>query len=99
MEIDWTFTGSGVAGHDAVLDRFPVQEFDSPTRSTIPLLEYWRFPEERMRELTAALRVPLPSGVELNFEYPVSPPRGRGKPSYTDLMVISAEFVMAVEAK
>ena len=97
--MDWAFTGSRVAGHDAVLDRYPVQEFDSPTRSTIPLLEYWRSPEERMRELTAALRVPLPSRVELNFEHTVYPPRGRGKPSCTDLMVISAEFVMAIEAK
>ena len=99
MQIEWALTGSGVAGHDGLLDRFPVQEFDSPTRSTIPLLEYWRSPEERMEELTAALRLPLPRRVELNFEHTVYPPRGRGKASCTDLMVTSAELVMAIEAK
>ena len=99
MQIEWAFSGSGVAGLNALFDRYSVQEFDSPTRSTIPLLEYWRSPEERMQELTAALRLPLPRRVELNFEHTVHPPRGHGKPSCTDLMVISAEFVMAIEAK
>ena len=37
MQIEWAFSGSGVAGFDAVFDRYSVQEFDSPTRSTIPL--------------------------------------------------------------
>ena len=99
MQIIWAFSGSDVAGHDAVFDRYPVQEFDSPTRSTIPLLEYWRSPDERLRELTAALGLPLPTRVELNFEHTVYPPRGRGKASCTDLMVISAELVIAIEAK
>lgn len=99
MQIEWAFAGSRVPGHNGVLDRFPVQEFASPTRSTIPLLEYWRSPEERMRELTAALRLPLPRRVELNFEHTVQPPRGRGRASRTDLMVISAELAMAIEAK
>ena len=99
MQIEWAFTGSGVAGHEEVLDRYSVQEFDSPTRSTIPLLAYWRSPEERLRELTAALGLPLPGRVELNFEHTVYPPRGRGKPSCTDLMVLSTEFVVAIEAK
>lgn len=99
MQIKWAFNGNGVARHDALFDRYPVKEFDSPTRSTIPLLEYWRSPEARLRELTAALGFPLPSRVELNFEHTVNPPRGRGKASCTDLMVIGAEFVMAIEAK
>ena len=99
MQVEWAFTGSRVAGHEAVLDRYSVQEFDSPTRSTIPLLAYWRSPEERLRELTPALGLPLPGRVELNFEHTVYPPRGRGKASCTDVMVIAAEFVLAIEAK
>ena len=99
MQIGWAFKGGELAGHDALLDRYSDQEFDSPTRSTIPLLEYWRSPEQRMRELTAALGVPLPPRVQLNFEHMVFPPRGRGNPSYTDLMAISPGLAIAIEAK
>ena len=99
MQIEWAFKGSELAGHDALLDRYPDKEFNSPTRSTIPLLEYWRSPEQRMRELTAALGLPVPPRVQLNFEHTACPPRGRGKASCTDLMAISPELAIAIEAK
>ncbi|MDD9981834.1 MAG: hypothetical protein OXU81_10840 [Gammaproteobacteria bacterium] len=99
MQIKWSFKGNGVADHDALFDCYSAKELDSPTRSTIPLLEYWRSPEARLRELTAVLGLPLPTSVELNFEHTVKPRRGRGKASCTDLMVIAAEFVVAIEAK
>ena len=60
MQIEWAFKGNELAGHDALLDRYPNDEFDSPTRSTIPLLEHWRSPKQRMLELTSALGLPVP---------------------------------------
>ena len=99
MQIEWAFKGNEFAGHDALLDRYPNDEFDSPTRSTIPLLEHWRSPKQRMLELTSALGLPVPPRVQLNFEHTVCPPRGRGKASCTDLMAISPELAIAIEAK
>ena len=99
MQIGWAFKGSGLAGHDDLLDRYPDQEYGSPIRSTIPLLEYWRSPEQRMRELAAPLGLSVPPRVQLNFEHMVYPLRGRGNPSYTDLMVISPQLAIAIEAK
>ena len=99
MQIESAFKGNELAGHDALLDRYPDKEFNSPTRSTIPLLEYWRSPKQRMLELTAALGLPVPPRVQLNFEHTVRSPRGRGKASCTDLMAISPELAIAIEAK
>ena len=100
LQTEWAFKGGGLGGHDALLDRYLDEEFNSPTRSTIPLLEYWRSPEQRIRELNSALGLPVPPRVQLNFEHTVCPPRGLGKPSHTDLMAISLpELAIAIEAK
>lgn len=99
MQIDWTFERRVLAGHAALIDAYSDREFDSPRRSTIPLVEFWRSPEERMRELGSALDLDVPASVRLGFEHTVSPPRGRGKASHTDLMVTSSHFVIAIEAK
>ena len=99
MRVEWAYKGHGVTGFDALLDCYPAKEFDSPTRSTIPLLEYWRSPEQRTRELTYALSLPFPQGVRLDFEHRVYPQGGKGKASHTDLMVISPGFAIAIEAK
>ena len=99
MKIEWAFSGNGLAGYGDLFDCYSDSEFDSPTRSTIVLLEYWRTPESRMRELTAALGLLVPPVTKLSFEHKVHPPQGRGKSSCTDLMVISPEIVIAIEAK
>lgn len=99
MQISWAFKGTGMAGREAVLESYPDLEFDSPTRSTIALLEYWRSPERRIRELAASLGFSVPSQTHLNFEHRVRPPRGSGPPSHTDLMIMSPELAIAIEAK
>lgn len=99
MRVDWAFMGNALIGHDALIDCYAEGEFDSPTRSTIPLIEYWRSPEERVLELSMALAAVAPPWVRLDFEHTVTSPRGRGKASHTDVMMTSREWVMAIEAK
>ena len=99
LHIEWAYKGHRLAGFDALLDRYPAKQFDSPTRSTIPLLEYSRSPEPRIRELTEALSLPMPQRVRLDFEHRVYPQRRKGKASHTDLMVTSPEIAIAIEAK
>lgn len=100
MEMEWEFKGGRLAGYGTLIDCYPDTEFDSPTRSTVALLDYCRSPEQCMRELHTALGLSVPARVLLNFEYTLSPRRGIGKPSQTDLMVISRpELAIAIEAK
>ena len=99
MRIDWAFKRRALAGHDALIDGYPDKEFCSPWRSTIPLVEFWRAPEKRVRELSGALGLVVPTSIRLGFEHTVSPPLGRGKASHTDVMVTSPQFAIAIEAK
>jgi hypothetical protein len=70
-----------------------------PLRSTVPLVDFWRTPESRLAQLSAAVGVPLLAPTDLGFEYPVRVQRGRGKASFTDLMIIASSAVVAIEAK
>ena len=97
--IEWAFKGKPQPGFDALLDCYLGTEFDSPTRSTIPLLQYWRTPEPRLAKLRAALHLPLPDPVLLDFEHKVYPRRGRGRASHTDVMLTSPSLAVAIEAK
>ena len=97
--IHWAFKGKPQLGFDALLDSYPGREFDSPTRSTLPLLQYWRTPEPRLAELNAVLDLPLSDPILLDFEHKVHPPRGRGKASHTDVMLTSPNLAAAIEAK
>lgn len=85
--------------HASLLGCYGDGEFDSPTRSTIPLLEFWRCPNERMRELSDPLGMVAPRELRLDFEHTVHPPRGVGPPSQTDVMAICPDGAIAIEAK
>ena len=95
----WAFKGKAVEDHSSLLECYGDGEFDSPTRSTIPLLELWRCPGQRMRELSDALHMVAPQDVLLDFEHLVHPPRGDGRPSQTDLMAVSGDVAIAIETK
>lgn len=69
------------------------------TRSTVPLLDYWRDTDECLRQFGHAAGLDLSAATELHFEHSVAVRSGRGKPSFTDLMILSPESVVAVEAK
>jgi len=84
---------------EALVERLGPDAFASPKRSTVPLLDYWRVPERRLRDLGARLGVSWSDNTELHFEYEVPVQRGRGKSSYTDLMIIGNDVAVAIEAK
>lgn len=77
----------------------PPKVVASPLSSTLPLVAFWRTPESRLAQLSAATGVTLLPPIELCFEFPVPVQRGRGKSSFTDLMIIANAAVVAIEAK
>lgn len=99
MGITWSYKGLRIAGYEKLLDCYEAKEFKSPKRSTVPLLAYWRAPEQRVREFSKVLGFALSRSVCLNFEYQTPVQYGRGKASHTDLMLILANVCVAIEAK
>lgn len=81
----------------ALIAQYPSGEFESPFRSTVPLLSLIRDGQTILLEVLAECGFPKAS--QLHFEFTVSPPLGRGKASHTDLMVCADPFCMAIEAK
>src|SRR5208337_4383726 len=63
------------------LVKFPPRAVASPLRSTVPLVDFWRTPESRFAQLSAAVGVALLPPIDVCFEFPVRVQRGRGKAS------------------
>lgn len=87
------------ADHLALLNIIPPKELDSPRRSVVPLADFWRTPGERLHELGELIGVQLEAPAELIFEYAVPVQNGKGKASFTDLMILTHNTAVAVEAK
>jgi hypothetical protein len=81
---------------DAIL-RYGDKEFESPTRSTVPLLSLLIHAPSVFNDIVTALR--MPEKHDLFLEYTVSPRGGRGKASHTDVMIKSGSAALAIEAK
>lgn len=99
MRINWSYKGRHITSYKKLLNCYKNNEFDSPQRSTVPLLAYWWTPEQRANEFSKTLGFELSRSVCLNFEYKVPVQCGRGKASHTDLMLISGDVCVAIEAK
>ena len=83
-----------------MLWQLPDIEFKSPTRSTIPLLDYWREPYSVVKELMDLFKLPFSENWEVHFEYPVPSAFPTAKPSFTDVMCIAEKAaVIGVEGK
>jgi hypothetical protein len=76
---------------------FGTRQFNSPTRSTIPMLSLLIHAPKKFTEIIGQLGMPPDS--DLHLEYTVSPPQGEGGASQTDIMVKSDEGSLAIEAK
>ena len=74
-------------------------EFDSPRRSTVLLLDFWRSFGAAVKEFGKLLCLDDSFQSLLHFEYTVPVQAGRGKVSQTDLMLINKNSAFALEAK
>ena len=88
-----------VPDFEQLVKLLPPDAVASPLRSTVPMVDFWRTPESRLAQLSAAIGVALLPPIDLCFEYPVPVSRGRGKASFTDLMIVASSAVVAIEAK
>ena len=77
----------------------PDREFNNLTRSTVPLLAYWKSHDDRLEKICHQLGLHAPpDDMRLCFEYPVSSV-GRAKASFTDIMAVSQSLCVAIEGK
>lgn len=86
-----------IAAIDHALPLYKTSEFESPTRSTVPLLSWLKHEPQTVNSVLSALG--MPQGCDLHLEYKVKPQKGRGLPSHTDLMALSDMNALAIEAK
>ena len=95
------FGGQNYSDYDVLSRALPVEAVRTPTRSSVPLLDYRRDTEKRLREIGDAIDIDLRNAPELAFEHatPVPQGQGRGKASFTDLMIITPDAAVAIEAK
>jgi hypothetical protein len=82
-----------------VVESFETSEFDSPLRSTVTLLDYWRNCENAFSIWAKRLELDVTRANWFEFEFAVRPPRGKGKPSFTDLAIATDCNLVAIEAK
>lgn len=98
MNITLKYCEEPVSGFNELLDKYPLNQFNSPRRSTVPLLAYWK-EQGRCLDFLFHIDVEQPESLTLAFEYEVPVQSGKGAPSCTDLMVLGDKLVVAVEAK
>lgn len=97
MNSFWFFNRKPVTSIEYLLKCYDAKEFRSPTRSTIPLLSLLKDGATAWQDVLTALGVS--TEVEVQFEFQVAPPVGKGIPSHTDVMLLSDTGALAVEAK
>lgn len=79
---------------DELLYKYGKEEFKSPYRSTIPLIELFFHNESEMENIIQNYK-----SYTCSFEYETPVVRGKGKASCTDLMIYNTEQVFCIEAK
>ena len=68
-------------------------------KARIPTRSNWRDPEVRLHALWEQLRIRQPGDTDMHFEHEVPVQRGRGRSSFTDLMIFANDVAVAIEAK
>jgi len=76
---------------------YGIKEFESPTRSTIPMLSLLIHNPGMFAQIVDELEMPRVH--DLFLEYTVPPPKGRGKASHTDVMLKAGPHALGIEAK
>lgn len=82
-----------------LLDMVPAQALQSPRRSVVPLLDFCRTARKVQASIGRAVGRDLSTATDFVFESAVPVQAGSGKPSYTDLLILSPTTAVAIEAK
>lgn len=99
-DVHLSFKGRRVVDFADLLRAYGDAELDAPTRSTVPLLAWWRSADDALSALATAVGRPVSQPVSLAFEYPVPVQGdGQGAASQTDLLVSTPTQAIAIEAK
>lgn len=80
-----------------IVPLYSTKEFQSPTRSTIPMLSMLIHQRDTFDQIVGELGMPVESDIHL--EYTVRQRLGKGNASHTDVMVKSGDDALAIEAK
>ena len=98
MNLDLRFGQPNNYDFETILDQFSGTKINSFRTSSIPLVQFWKDTDKKLNELFDKLNL-LTDKVTLCFEYPTKPLIGVGKSSMTDLMILSQDLKIAIEAK
>lgn len=98
MKIQLRFGHPEPYDFDTILDQFSGTKINSLRTSSIPLVQFWKETDTRLKELFSEIGI-LSDKPELCFEFPTKPQLGKGKASMTDLMILGEDYKIAVEAK
>ena len=97
-EMNFFFDRQPLTSLGEAVERYKSEEFESQTRSTVPLLSFLKHGgaiwESVLRQVSLQ-----DSGVEAHLEFTVPPPQGSGTASHTDVMLIDGDHAVAIEAK
>lgn len=99
MRTTYRHSGKQVGTFGQLINRYSSEEFDSPTRSTVPSLAFWLDTDNRVRDLCKKISTNTPESCIMEFEYQVPTEQGKGKPSHTDLMISWDDTCVGIEAK
>jgi hypothetical protein len=97
MKLYWESAEAG--DFDSILRLIPDGVLNSPRRSVVPLVDFFRVPSRGLASLEQVLQSDLTRATELRFEHAVPVQRGYGWPSYTDLLVLAPGVSVAIEVK
>lgn len=98
MDIELRFGKPKPYDFDTILDQFSGTKINSFRTSSIPLVQFWKETDVRLKALFDNLKIQCEKPT-LCFEYPTSPEKGKGKSSMTDLMILGNQLNIAIEAK
>jgi hypothetical protein len=84
--------------YDMLLDQLAKTQIHTIRTSSIPLAQFWKDTDERLKELSKEVVDLQDHDVTLCFEYHTSS-QGRGGASKTDLMLSCGDTEIAIEAK
>ncbi len=96
-ELRWA--GMDVLDFATLVRVLPVNALRSPRRSVVPLVDYFRQPGTALAALGHAVEIDLTDVEVADFEHALAVRRGKGKPSYTDVMLQGRNVSVAIEAK